>query len=72
MRALLVVALDEAIELLLLLKEVVSRRLRRLLLERQVHALVTALGPTAIRQTSSGRQKFPRLFPNLGLLSTDV
>ena len=43
MRALLVVALDEAIELRLLLQEVLRRRLGRLLLQRQMHALVPAV-----------------------------
>lgn len=39
-RPLEVVALDEAIELRLLLQEVLGRTLRDLLLRRQVHALV--------------------------------
>ena len=43
MRPLLVVALDEAIELRLLLQEVLRGRLGRLLLQCQVHALVPAV-----------------------------
>jgi hypothetical protein len=60
-RPLLVVALDEAIELRLLLQEVSRRRLGRLLLECQMHPLVAAvlLGVTWLDALDADTQSQP-------------
>ena len=65
MRSLLVVALDEAIELRLLLQEVLRRRFGGFLLQRQMHALVPAVllriaGLDALDARSPGAATTPR------------